>query len=94
MDGVALGKLITLGFFGAAGWFVARRWTVPAAARTWCLLLGAAVVGSVIGTETRVVSVFGIDILLNWVILSSCLGALVRLWLRTRSLRRGPGGSA
>lgn len=83
-----LGRLVTFCVFGGVGLLIARRRTRPVGAGTWVLLGAAAVVGSVIGTGSRLVSVFGFEMLLSWAIVSCCLGIAAGLLLRRRALQR------
>jgi hypothetical protein len=77
-----LGNLLTLCVFGALGVFVAGRMKVPVSVRTLALLLAAALVGAFVGSNTALLSVFGVRVLLNWVIASCCLGLLAGLLAR------------
>jgi hypothetical protein len=90
MDVDALARLMTVGLFGATGWFVSQRLPVPGALWTWALLILAALLG--IFVRFWVVSVFGFTIYANWAIVSCCLGVLVGLTVRSfvrRQVGRG-----
>jgi hypothetical protein len=82
MDTGTLNRLLTLAVFGIAGFLLARLFRLPVPFRTRLLLAVAAIVGCFVGVETRLVSIFGVAILLNWAIASSCLGMLVGLLVR------------
>jgi hypothetical protein len=94
MDGRVLGNIVTLCVFGALGVLVATRLKVPRAARTWVLLLIAVVVGSFVGKDTALLSVFGVSVRLNWMIVATFVGVLVGLLVRTLALRGSPKPSA
>ena len=92
MPGDTVSQLVTLCVFGSIGLFVARRVKIPAPVWTWVLLVIGVLVGSFTGVHTRLLSIFGVALLLNWAIPSFCLGVLLGLLLRSRarhSLRRG-----
>jgi fucose 4-O-acetylase-like acetyltransferase len=89
MLGETVNQLVTLCIFGSIGLVIARWLRVPVPARTWVLLVIAVVVGSFIGINTVLLSVFGVGLLLNWAIASCCLGVLVGLLLRGR-VRHSP----
>jgi hypothetical protein len=86
MDLDALARLVTVGLFGATGWFVSQRLRLPVALWTWSLMVLAAVVG--IFVRFWVVSLFGFTIYANWAIVSCCLGALVGLTVRSFARRQ------
>lgn len=86
MDLDALARLVTVGLFGAAGWFVSQRLWVPVALWTWGLLVLAALLG--IFVRFWVVSVFGFTVYANWAIVSCCLGMLMGLTVRFFARRR------
>jgi fucose 4-O-acetylase-like acetyltransferase len=94
MHGETLSQLVTLCVFGSIGLFVARWLTVPVPVRTWVLLAIAVVVGSFVGVNTVLLSVFGVGLPLNWAIASCCLAVLVGLLVRCRALRSSPKGAA
>lgn len=77
-----VGALITFVVFGTAGWMFSRKLALPVAARTWLLLIVAAVVSSFVGKNTAVVSVFGVGVFLKVVLVSFLLGTLAGLWFR------------
>ena len=77
----AVARLVTVGLFGALGWFVSQRLRVPAARSTWFFLILAALLGLYV--RFWLVSVFGMTIYANWAIVSCCLGVLVGLSVRS-----------
>jgi hypothetical protein len=77
----ALARLVTVGLFGATGWFVSQRLRVPVGLWTWGLIVLAALLG--IFVRFWIVSVFGFTINANWAIVSCCIGVLVGLTVRT-----------
>jgi hypothetical protein len=81
----ALARLVTVGLFGAAGWFVSRRPRLPVALWTWGLLILAALLGLFV--RFWLVSVFGFTFHANWAIVSCCLGVLVGLTVRSVARR-------
>jgi len=81
MNPDAIARLVTVGLFGAAGWFVSRRLRVPVALRTWGLLILAALLGLFV--RFWLVSVFGFTVYANWAIVSCCLGVLAGLTVRS-----------
>ncbi len=91
MDGRVLGNIITLCVFGALGVLVATRLKAPVRAlRTWILLLIVIVVGSFVGKDTALLSVFGVSLRLNWMIAASFIGVSVGLLVRSLALRGSP----
>lgn len=86
MDLEALSGLVTLCFFGTAGWLISRRIRVPVPATTWVLLSAGVLVGMY--TRFWLLSAFGFTIFANWAIVSCCLGILVGLTVRTITRRR------
>jgi hypothetical protein len=81
-----VGALATFVVFGAAGWMFSRKLALPVAARTWLLLIAAAVCSSFVGTHTALVSVYGVAIVVNVVLVSFLLGTLAGLWFRESHL--------
>jgi hypothetical protein len=86
MDLRTVSQILTLCLFGALGLRLAGRFKRPVRLRTYVLLAVAAVVGSFVGIQARIVSVFGVQLLLNWAIASCCLGMLVGLLARRRAV--------
>jgi hypothetical protein len=81
-----VGAVITFVVFGAAGWMFSRTMTLPVAARTWVLMVAAAVVSLFIGTNTALVSIYGVAIVVKVVLVSFLLGTLAGLWFRQSHL--------
>jgi hypothetical protein len=77
-----VGALITFMVFGPAGWMFSRGLALPVAAQTWLLLIAAAVCSSFIGTNTALLSVHGVGIVLKVVLVSFLLGTFAGLWFR------------
>ena len=77
----AIAQLVTVGGFGAVGWFVSQRLRLPVALHTWGLLM----LGALLGLFVRfwVVSLFGFTVYANWAIVSCCVGVLVGLTVRS-----------
>lgn len=81
MTAAILGKIATLLIFGAWGWSLARKRTRPCGLTTWLIPALAVLVGGGIGASTRLVSVFGFDILLSGALVAWGLGTLAALVL-------------
>ncbi len=94
MHGDMLSQLLTLVVFGSIGSLIAPRLKMPVPIRTWVLLVIAVIVGSFVGVDTWMVSVYGVGLLLNWAIVSFCLGVLLRLMVRTFAQRGSPKHTA
>jgi hypothetical protein len=83
MSGDVLGNLMTLCVFAGLGAIISRWFTVPVRSLTWVLLALGVVLGSFVGTRTSILSLFGVEVLLNWAIASCCVGTLIGLYART-----------
>ena len=93
MSEEVLGNLITLCVFAGLGAFISRWLAVPVRSTTWGLLALGIVLGSFVGTRTSILSLFGVDVRLNWAIASCCVGMLIGLYARTsRTNRLAPSG--
>jgi hypothetical protein len=86
MDVGLVARLITVGLFGVAGWFVSQRLRVPAALWTWGLLVLAALLGMFV--RFWLVSVFGFIIYANVAIVACCVGILAGLAVRSVARRQ------
>lgn len=80
--------IFTIAVFGAIGWLIASRRLKPAGPLTYVALLVVAAGGYYVGVDTRLVDVGGFEVLLNWVIVSCCVGGYVGLLFRSRKLRK------
>jgi len=88
MDIGTISWLSTVVVFGAVGGLLAGRRSKPAGLLTFVALLVVAVVGYFVGVDTRLVDVDGFRVLLNWAIVSCCVGGCVGLLVRNRKLHR------
>ncbi|MEN8254848.1 MAG: hypothetical protein ABFR33_05190 [Verrucomicrobiota bacterium] len=88
MDIGTISLFFTIVVFGAVGWLIAGRRKKPAGPLTFVVLLAVAVVGYYVGVGTRLVDVDGFKVLLNWAIVSGCVGGCLGLLVRNRRLRR------
>ena len=78
----AIGNLVTFVMFGSVGYLLSR--CLPSSLTTVLLLLVGAVVGSWIGVNTLLVSLFGLAVHLNWAISACCLGLLAGVLMQRR----------
>ena len=88
MDIGTISWVFTIVVFGAIGLLLASLRMKPAGPLTFVALLVIAVGGFYVGVGTRLVDVDGFKVLLNWAIVSCCVGGCVGLLVRNRKLGR------
>jgi hypothetical protein len=89
-----LGTVVTFGIFATFGYLVARRIPVPVRGQTWFLLILLAVVGSLTGRSTALISIYGFAVYLNHAIVSCVIGIGVTLAVRSTTGGRITAGTA
>lgn len=87
MDANTVGWVITVAVFGTVGWCLGLRRTRPAGVGTYLALALLCVAGFFIGRHTRLLSILGAGIYLNWVLVAFGVGALGGVLIR--GLRAG-----
>ncbi len=88
MDNSIIGSVITFLIFGGLGAVLSARLALPVRLMTWILLVIGILVGAYVGVGTRLVSVFGVAIHVNWAIQSFLIGMALALIARTVARRR------
>jgi hypothetical protein len=88
MDVGTISSMITVIVFGAVGWLLAQQRRSRDRLKATVILLGIAVVGIAVGRSTIVFGIHEFRIMLNWVIVSLCVGACLGLFLGNGSRRR------
>ena len=83
-----LSILITISVFGQIGWLAASQRESRSGVKTFVALFVAAAVGFVIGGNIIVFGIQKFTMLLNWVSVSACVGAGLRLALTNRQLKK------